>query len=173
MCSTGTATSGGRPAAPPARRGTAPERGRFVEITVNGPRWSLGAALRPDVAAAYDAAQDRVAEAIIDWLAPAHHYRDRTRGLSVDSRCRWCITMRRGAALHLPCQGSAPPPARAVQRPGLSPIEQWRGLLTIRFRDSTIEVLKGIGYVAVLCDPGFGALAAAGFTLDHASGEVA
>jgi hypothetical protein len=33
---------------------------RFLEIVVNGPRsWSLAAELHPDVAAAYEAAQDR------------------------------------------------------------------------------------------------------------------
>ncbi len=43
---------------------------RFVEITVNGPKtWSLAAALDPDVAAAYDAAQDKAAEEIIGWVA--------------------------------------------------------------------------------------------------------
>src|SRR4051794_8377186 len=43
---------------------------RFVEVVVNGPKsWSLAAALHPDIAAAYDAAQDRAAEQIIGWLA--------------------------------------------------------------------------------------------------------
>ena len=33
---------------------------RFVEVTVNGPKsWSLAAELHPDIAAAYEAAQDR------------------------------------------------------------------------------------------------------------------
>src|SRR5687767_12874640 len=33
---------------------------RFVEVAVNGPKtWSLAAALHPDIAAAYEAAQDR------------------------------------------------------------------------------------------------------------------
>ena len=37
---------------------------RFVEVVVNGPKsWSLAAALHPDIAAAYDAAQDRAADA--------------------------------------------------------------------------------------------------------------
>ncbi|MGK2875784.1 MAG: AAA family ATPase [Nocardioides sp.] len=50
---------------------------------------------------------------------------------------------------------------------------QWRGLHTVGFRDS-IEALNGIGHAAVMCDPGFrAALAAAGFTLDPATGEVA
>ena len=36
---------------------------------MNGPKsWSLAAELHPDVAAAYDAAQDRAAEQIIGWL---------------------------------------------------------------------------------------------------------
>ena len=35
---------------------------RFVEVVVNGPKsWSLAAALHPDIAAAYDAAQDHAA----------------------------------------------------------------------------------------------------------------
>src|SRR3954471_22092842 len=36
----------------------------------NGPKsWSLAAALHPEVAAAYDAAQDRAAGQILGWLA--------------------------------------------------------------------------------------------------------
>src|SRR3954468_6411990 len=43
---------------------------RFVEVVVNGPKsWSLAAAMHRDVAAAYDAAQDRAAAQIIGWLA--------------------------------------------------------------------------------------------------------
>ena len=42
---------------------------RFVEVVVNGPKsWSLAAALHPEVAAAYEAAQDRAAAQIIGWL---------------------------------------------------------------------------------------------------------
>jgi exodeoxyribonuclease V alpha subunit len=38
---------------------------RFVEVVVNGPKtWSLAASLHPEIAAAYDAAQDRAAIAI-------------------------------------------------------------------------------------------------------------
>src|SRR3712207_2558520 len=37
---------------------------RFVEVVVNGPKsWSLAAVLHPDVAAAYDAAQDQIGRA--------------------------------------------------------------------------------------------------------------
>ncbi|MGH3631527.1 MAG: relaxase domain-containing protein, partial [Sciscionella sp.] len=43
---------------------------RFVEVVVNGPKtWSLAAAVHPQIAAAYDAAQDRAAAQIIGWLA--------------------------------------------------------------------------------------------------------
>src|SRR5215203_4408071 len=43
---------------------------RFVEVVVNGPKtWSLAAALHPDIAAAYEAAQDRAAEQIVGWLS--------------------------------------------------------------------------------------------------------
>jgi len=42
---------------------------RFVEVTVNGPKsWSLAAELHPDIAAAYEAAQDRAAAQVIGWL---------------------------------------------------------------------------------------------------------
>ena len=40
---------------------------RFVEVVVNGPKtWSLAAALHPEIADAYDSAQTRAAEEIID-----------------------------------------------------------------------------------------------------------
>src|SRR3712207_6921615 len=42
---------------------------RFVEVVVNGPKsWSLAVALHPDIAAAYDAAQDLAATQVIGWL---------------------------------------------------------------------------------------------------------
>src|SRR3954451_18449557 len=43
---------------------------RFVEMVVNGPKsWSLAAAPHPEIAAAYDVAQDRAAGQILGWLA--------------------------------------------------------------------------------------------------------
>ena len=57
---------------------------RFVEITVNGPKtWSLAAALHPEVAAAYEAAQDRAAEQIIGWVAEHATTRVGPRGRQV------------------------------------------------------------------------------------------
>src|SRR3712207_9590772 len=59
----------GAPAAARGRLRTDNRAVRFVEIVVNGPKsWSLAAALHPDIAAAYDAAQDRAAVQIIGWL---------------------------------------------------------------------------------------------------------
>jgi exodeoxyribonuclease V alpha subunit len=44
---------------------------RFVDVVVNGPKaWSPATALRPEIASAYEAAQDRAATEIIGWLAP-------------------------------------------------------------------------------------------------------
>src|SRR3954451_4570631 len=57
--------------APRGRLRTDERAVRFVEVVVNGRKsWSLAAAVHPDVAAAYDAAQDRAAAQIIGWLAP-------------------------------------------------------------------------------------------------------
>jgi exodeoxyribonuclease V alpha subunit len=55
--------------APRGRLRTDERAVRFVEVVVNGPKsWSLAAALHPDIAATYDAAQDRAAAQIISWL---------------------------------------------------------------------------------------------------------
>src|SRR5947209_4959265 len=43
---------------------------RFVEVVVNGPKtWSIAAALHPDIAKAYETAQDRAVEQIITWVS--------------------------------------------------------------------------------------------------------
>ena len=77
---------------------------RFVEITVNGPKtWSLAAALDPEVAAAYDAAQDRAAEQIIAWVAEhAHDAGGATRPAVAGAG--GADRGGDGAALHLPCR---------------------------------------------------------------------
>ena len=55
---------------PKGRLRTDDQAVRFVEVTVNGPKsWSLAAVLDPEIAAAYDAAQDRAATQIVGWLA--------------------------------------------------------------------------------------------------------
>ena len=49
---------------------------RFVEVVVNGPKsWSMAAALHPNIAAAYDAAQDRAAGQVIhEWVGVESRY---------------------------------------------------------------------------------------------------
>ena len=57
---------------------------RFVEVVVNGPKsWSLAAAVHPEIAAAYDAAQDRAAVEILRWLAQHSTTRIGPRGRQV------------------------------------------------------------------------------------------
>ncbi len=67
------------------RGGCADEQGvRFVEVVVNGPKtWSLAAALHPEIARAYAAAQERAAKEIIGWLAEHATTRMGPRGRQV------------------------------------------------------------------------------------------
>jgi hypothetical protein len=56
---------------------------RFVEIVVNGPKsWSLAAEMHPDLAAAYEAAQDRAGQ-LIGWLGQHATTRVGPRGAQV------------------------------------------------------------------------------------------
>ena len=144
---------------------------RFVEVAVNGPKtWSLVAALHPDVAAAYDAAQQRAAEEIVAWIAEHATTRVGPRGLQVQVPVEEIeavivrhYTSRAGDPhRHLHLQ------INARVRVG----ERWRGLHTVGVRDS-LGAINGIGHAAVMCDPEFRAtLAAHGYTLDPKTGEV-
>ena len=75
---------------------------RFVEVVVNGPKtWSLAAALHPEIAAAYDAAQDRAAERDHRLARRARHHPGRPArpaGAGAGRGARGGG----GAALHLP-----------------------------------------------------------------------
>ncbi len=145
---------------------------RFVEVVVNGPKsWSLAASVHPEIAAAYDAAQDRVAAEIIGWLASHATTRVGPRGRQVQvpvDRLEAAVvrhyTSRAGDPhRHLHLQINA-----RVYAAG-----RWRGLHSVGVVDS-IEAINGIGHAAIACDPGFrNALAAHGYTLDPKSGEVA
>lgn len=144
---------------------------RFVEITVNGPKtWSLAAALSPEVAAAYDAAQDRAAEQIIGWVAEHATTRVGPRGRQVQIGVEKLETV---TVRHYTSRAGDPHRHLHLQvNARVFAAGKWRGLHTVGFRDS-IEALNGIGHAAVQTDPGFrGALTAAGFTLDPATGEV-
>jgi len=144
---------------------------RFVEVVVNGPKtWSLAAAIDPEVADAYDAAQGGAAQQIASWLAEHATTRVGPRGRQVQvpvERLEAAVirhyTSRAGDPhRHLHLQINA-----RVWAAG-----KWRGLHTVGVRDM-IDAVNGIGHAAVMCDPQFRqALAAGGFTLDHESGEV-
>ena len=150
---------------------------RFVEVTVNGPKtWSLAAALHPEIAEAYDAAQMAAAEEIIGWLA-IHATtrvgpRDRQVQVPVEEVEAAVVrhfTSRAGDPhrhLHLQIN------ARVLVSTGSTNGPVWRGLHTVGVRDS-LEAINGIGHAAVMTDPGFReALARRGFNLDAATGEV-
>ena len=125
---------------------------RFVEVVVNGPKsWSLAAALHPDIAAAYDAAQDRAAEQIIGWLAEHATTRVGPRGRA-GAGAGGADRGGDGAALHLPRRRPAPASAPAGQRPGVRRREMagpahGRG-------PRLLDAINGIGHAAVDLRPG-------------------
>ena len=94
---------------------------RFVEVVVNGPKtWSLVAAVHPEIAAAYDQAQDRAAGEIIGWLAAARHHPGRAAGAAGpgpggEARGRG------GAALHVAGPGTRTATSTCRSTPGSSP----------------------------------------------------
>src|SRR3712207_1583507 len=150
--------------APRGRLRTDTRAVRFVEVVVNGPKsWSLAAAVHPDIAAAYDVAQDRAAAQIIGWLAAHATTRVGPRGgqIQVPVEVLEAVTVRHYTSRagdphrHLHLQIGA----RAFAA------EQWRGLHTVGVRDF-LAAINGIGHAAVACDPQFRtALAAHGYTL--------
>lgn len=151
---------------------------RFVEVTVNGPKtWSLAAALHPEIAEAYDAAQMAAATEIIGWLASHATTRVGPRGRQVQVPVEQIeaavvrhFTSRAGDPhrhLHLQIN------ARVLVSTGSTTEPVWRGLHTVGVRDS-LEAINGIGHAVVMTNPGFReALARRGFTLDAETGEVA
>lgn len=143
---------------------------RFVEVVVNGAKsWSVAAALHPEIAQAYDAAQERAAVEIIDWLAEHSTTRVGPRGRQVQVPVE-----RLEAAVIRHYTSRAGDPHRHLHlqiNAKVFAAGQWRALHSVGTRDS-IEAINGIGHAAVMCDPGFRkALAAHGYTLDDA-GEV-
>src|SRR3954451_23249798 len=143
---------------------------RFVEGVVNGPKsWSLAAAVHPDIAAAYDAAQDRAAEQIIAWLSQHATTRVGPRGgqVQVPVELLEAVTVR-----HYTSRAGDPHRHLHLQiNARVFAAEQWRGLHTVGVRDF-LAAINGIGHAAVACDPQFrAALAAHGYTLD-ATGEI-
>jgi exodeoxyribonuclease V alpha subunit len=144
---------------------------RFQEITINGPKsWSLVAAVIPEVADAYDAAQARAATQVAAWLGDHLTYRVGRRGeqLQVPVDQIEAVMVRHHTSRagdphrHIHLQVNA-----RVWGDGA-----WRGLHTVGFRDS-LAAMNGIGHAAMMTDPEFrGVLAKWGFTLDLATGEI-
>ncbi len=143
---------------------------RFVEVVVNGPKtWSLAAALHPDVAAAYQAAQDRAAEQIVAWLSEHATTRVGPAGGQVQvpvevleaATVRHFTSRKNDPHWHLHLQFLS-----RVFATG-----KWRGLHTVGIRDS-LNAINGIGHAAMACDKELNAaFAAHGYTKD-ATGEI-
>ncbi|WP_336029194.1 MobF family relaxase [Geodermatophilus sp. FMUSA9-8] len=143
---------------------------RFVEVVVNGPKtWSLAAALHPDIATAYDAAQSRAAEQIIGWLGQHATTRVGPRGgqVQVPVEVAEAVTV-----AHYTSRAGDPHRHLHLQiNARVFAAGKWRGLHTVGVRDS-LAAINGIGHAAVACDPQFrAALAAHGYALD-AGGEI-
>jgi thymidine kinase len=143
---------------------------RFVEVVVNGPKtWSLAAALHPDIARAYEGAQDRAAGQIIGWLSQHATTRVGPRGgqLQVPVEVLEAATVR-----HYTSRAEDPHWHLHLQL--LSRVfaaGKWRGLHTVGVRDS-LGAINGIGHAAIACDPELNAaFAAHGYTKD-ATGEI-
>lgn len=144
---------------------------RFVEVVVNGPKtWSLAASLHPQIAAAYDAAQDRAAIEIIGWLAEHATTRVGPRGRQVQVPVE---RLEAAVVRHYTSRAGDPHRHLHLQvNARVFAAGSWRGLHSVGVVDS-IEALNGIGHAAVMCDPELRAtLAAHGYTLDLDSGEI-
>jgi exodeoxyribonuclease V alpha subunit len=144
---------------------------RFVEVVVNGPKsWSLAAALHPEIAAAYDGAQDRAAQQVIGWLADHATTRVGPRGHQVQVPVQEIEAV---VVRHYTSRAGDPHRHLHLQINARVFAENtWRGLHTVGVRDA-LGAINGIGHAAVMTDPGFrAALAGRGFTLDTDSGEI-
>ena len=143
---------------------------RFVEVIVNGPKsWTLAAELHPDVATAYEAAQDKAAEQIIGWLG-------RTRppaSVRADHRS----PCRSNGWKRSRCGTTPPAPVTRTgicicrSTPGCSRLAS--GVGWTRSRSGTASRRStGSGTPLWSCDPDFrAALAAHGYTLTR-DGEI-
>src|SRR6478735_3809461 len=144
---------------------------RFVEVTVNGPKtWSIAAALHPEIAEAYDAAQDRAATEIISWLAQHATTRVGPRDRQVQVPVE---QIEAAVVRHFTSRAGDPHRHLHLQiNARVWAAGAWRGLHTVGVRDS-IEAINGIGHAAVATDPEFRAvLAAHGLTVDSETGEI-
>ena len=143
---------------------------RFVEVVVNGPKsWSLAAELHPDIAQAYEAAQDSAARQITGWLGQHATTRVGPRGAQVAVPVQ---KLEVAVIRHYTSRAGDPHRHLHVQiNARVFAAGKWRGLDTVAVRDS-IAAINGIGHAAVMCDPRFRqALAMHGYSL-NSSGEI-
>ncbi|HEX5088114.1 MAG TPA: MobF family relaxase [Nocardioides sp.] len=156
---------------PKGRLRTDDQAVRFVEVIVNGPKtWSLAAALHPEIAQAYDAAQERAAVEIAGWLAEHATTRVGPRGRQVQVPVEELET---AVVAHQTSRAGDPHRHLHLQvNARVRAAGAWRGLHTVGVRDS-LAAINGIGTAAVTCDPQFrAALARHGYRLDeHAEVE--
>ena len=144
---------------------------RFVEVVVNGPKtWSLAATLHPEIAAAYDQAQEQAAAEIIGWLAEHATTRVGPRGRQVQVPVE---KLEASVVRHYTSRAGDPHRHLHLQiNARVFAAGAWRGLHSVGVVDS-IEAVNGIGHAAVACNPEFRrALAAHGYCLDSETGEV-
>ncbi|GAB3355427.1 MobF family relaxase [Modestobacter lapidis] len=143
---------------------------RFAEVVVNGPKtWSLAAALDPDIATAYEAAQDRAAEQIIAWLSEHATTRVGPRGGQVQIPLE---VLEAATVRHYTSRANDPHWHLHLQF--LSRVfaaGKWRGLHTVGVRDF-LGAINGIGHAAMACDPELNAAFAAHGYRKGATGEI-
>jgi len=127
---------------------------RFVEVVVNGPKtWSLAATLHPQIAAAYDAAQDRAAAEIIGWMAEHATTRVGPRGRQVQAPVEH---LEAAVVRHYTSRAGDPHRHLHLQvNARVFAAGRWRGLHSVGVVDC-IEAINGIGHAAVACDPSSG-----------------
>ncbi|MEU6134754.1 MobF family relaxase [Nocardioides sp. NPDC047086] len=144
---------------------------RFVEITINGPKtWSLAAVVDPEIAAAYDRAQERAAQEVIGWLAQHATTRIGPRGRQVQIP----VEEIEAAVIHHHTSRAGDPHRHLHVQINARVFAHghWRGLHTIGVRDF-LEAINGIGHAVVMTDLEFRTLLASrGFQVDADSGEI-
>ncbi|RBY92879.1 MobF family relaxase [Blastococcus sp. TF02A-30] len=143
---------------------------RFAEVVVNGPKtWSLAAALHPDIAKAYEAAQDRAAEQLITWLSEHATTRVGPRGGQVQVPVE---VLEAATVRHYTSRANDPHWHLHLQL--LSRVfaaDKWRGLHTVGIRDF-LGAINGIGHAAMACDPELNAALAAHGYRKGGTGEI-
>jgi exodeoxyribonuclease V alpha subunit len=120
---------------------------RFVEVVVNGPKTrSLAAALHPDIAKAYEAAQERAAEQIIAWLSQHTTTRVGPRGGQVHVPLE---VLEAATVRHYTSRAEDPHWHLHLQILSRAfAAGKWRGLYTVDVRDS-LAAINGMGHAAM------------------------